>query len=149
LILDAENTDIASESLDEIDLRLYKTTSRIVYDAATARASQSHFVILSPIPSARYAKVADGAANILPGAEVLLHSNGKLLETATSNIAIQSPSGEWTTPILDCRKSPFLDGVMRRYLLDEGIISEGELGVGDLKAAKRDGRRVIGFNGLR
>jgi len=38
---------------------------------------------------------------------------------------------------------------MRRYLLDEGIISEEELGVGDLEAAKREGRRVLGFNGLR
>jgi len=71
------------------------------------------------------------------------------LETATSNIAIQSKTGEWITPILNREKTPFLDGVMRRYLLEQGVIRQGELTLRDYEEAKRDGRRVIGFNGLR
>jgi len=38
---------------------------------------------------------------------------------------------------------------MRRYLLDQGAIKEGELGIEDFEKAKREGKRVIGFNGLR
>lgn len=80
---------------------------------------------------------------------MLLHAKGRLLETATSNIAIQSASGEWITPRLDRQTAPFLDGVMRRYLLSQGIIREEELKVEDYTGAKMEGRRVIGFNGLR
>jgi hypothetical protein len=39
--------------------------------------------------------------------------------------------------------------VIRRYLLDQGLIEEGELGIEDFEKAKIEGRRVIGFNGLR
>jgi branched-subunit amino acid aminotransferase/4-amino-4-deoxychorismate lyase len=81
--------------------------------------------------------------------EILLHTSTHLLETATSNIAIQTERGGWITPKLDRGETPFLDGVMRRYLLDRGLIKEGELGIEDYEKAKRDGRRVIGFNGLR
>jgi len=81
--------------------------------------------------------------------EILLHTSAHLLETATSNIAIESERGEWITPKLDRGETPFLDGVMRRYLLDQGLIQEGKLGVEDFKNAKREERRVIGFNGLR
>jgi branched-subunit amino acid aminotransferase/4-amino-4-deoxychorismate lyase len=81
--------------------------------------------------------------------EILLHTSTHLLETATSNIAIQAGTGKWITPKLDREKTPFLDGVMRRYLLDQGSIQEGELRIEDLVHAKREGRRVIGFNGLR
>jgi branched-subunit amino acid aminotransferase/4-amino-4-deoxychorismate lyase len=80
--------------------------------------------------------------------EVLLHTSTHLLETATSNIAIQTSDG-WITPRLNRETSPFLNGVMRRYLLDQGVISDGDLTVEDLEQAKKDGRRVIGFNGLR
>jgi branched-subunit amino acid aminotransferase/4-amino-4-deoxychorismate lyase len=81
--------------------------------------------------------------------EVLLHTSTHLLETATSNIAIQTERGEWITAKLDRGETPFLDGVMRRYLLDQGLVKEGELDIEDYEKAKRDGRRVIGFNGLR
>jgi branched-subunit amino acid aminotransferase/4-amino-4-deoxychorismate lyase len=81
--------------------------------------------------------------------EILLRTSTYLLETATSNIAIQAETGEWITPILDREKTPFLDGVMRRYLLVQGSIREGELSVEDYEKAKREGRRIVGFNGLR
>jgi branched-subunit amino acid aminotransferase/4-amino-4-deoxychorismate lyase len=81
--------------------------------------------------------------------EILLHTSTRLLETATSNIAIQTETGEWITPRLNRTKTPFLDGVMRRYLLDQGSIKEGELGIEDYENAKSEGTRVIGFNGLR
>jgi hypothetical protein len=38
---------------------------------------------------------------------------------------------------------------MRRYLLVQGSIREGELSVEDYEKAKREGRRIVGFNGLR
>jgi len=38
---------------------------------------------------------------------------------------------------------------MRRYLLDQGLIKEGDLDIEDFERARNDGRRVIGFNGLR
>jgi len=81
--------------------------------------------------------------------EILLHTSTHLLETATSNIAIQTETGGWITPKLDNGETPFLDGVMRRYLLDQGLIKEGELSVEDFEKAKREERRIIGFNGLR
>jgi len=81
--------------------------------------------------------------------EIFLHTSTHLLETATSNIAIQSVTGEWITPRLDRKVTPFLDGVMRRFLLDQGLIKEGELDIDDFEKAKRDGKRLIGFNGLR
>jgi len=115
---------------------MYKTTNREIYDEASARArtfTQSSLCL------------ADVKAN----KEILLHTTTHLLETATSNIAIQIGRGEWITPILDRTKTPFLDGVMRRYLLDQGLIKEGELGVEDFEMARREKRRIIGFNGLR
>jgi branched-subunit amino acid aminotransferase/4-amino-4-deoxychorismate lyase len=81
--------------------------------------------------------------------EILIHTSTQLLETATSNIAIQSETGEWITPKLDIEKTPFLDGVMRRYLLEQGSIKGGELDVEDFEKAREEGRRIIGFNGLR
>jgi hypothetical protein len=53
------------------------------------------------------------------------------------------------TPKLDGRDLPFLDGVMRRDLLARGVIVEGEVMIDDWHRAKREGWRVIGFNGLR
>jgi len=85
----------------------------------------------------------------IPGVEILLHTSTHILETATSNIAIQTQEGTWITPILDREKTPFLAGVMRGYLLDKGEITEGEVSVQDILEARKDGRRVIGFNGLR
>lgn len=81
--------------------------------------------------------------------EILLHTSTHLLETATSNIAIQTETGVWITPKLNRKETPFLDGVMRRYLLEQGSIEEGELDVEDFEKAREEGRRIIGFNGLR
>jgi hypothetical protein len=145
LILDPETTDLTTETKEKIDLRLYKTTNRSIYDQATARASES----LSDCGRSMELSEAYLQGKITPGAEVLLHTKAHLLETSTSNIAIQSPTGEWITPTLNERTSPFLDGVMRRCLLHEGIIREGEVTVSDFEEAKKEGRRVIGFNGLR
>ena len=88
-------------------------------------------------------------ADTTPRPEVLIHANGYLLETATSNIAIQSQLGEWETPRLDRVERPFLDGVMRQFLIEEGVMKEADLTVEDYEQAREDGRRVIGFNGLR
>ena len=84
----------------------------------------------------------------------MLHDGTDLLETVTSNIAIHKPGTnpgdpEWITPRLHVRDKPFLHGVMKRYLLDKGILQEGEVTVAAWAEAKREGRRVIGFNGLR
>jgi branched-subunit amino acid aminotransferase/4-amino-4-deoxychorismate lyase len=81
--------------------------------------------------------------------EVLLRTSTQLLETATSNIAVENEKGEWITPKLDREETPFLDGVMRRYLLDQELIKEGELNIEDYEKAREEGRRIIGFNGLR
>ena len=86
--------------------------------------------------------------------EVLLHTATHLLESVTSNIAILRPTSnadeaQWVTPVLQTDDKPFLDGVMRRYLIAKGLVREGELTVNDWDEAKRERRRVIGFNGLR
>ena len=86
--------------------------------------------------------------------EVLLHTDTHILETTTSNIALHLPLSapgepEWVTPKLDKDWVPFLDGVMRRHLLKICMLREGEVTVQDWERAKRDGTRVIGFNGLR
>ena len=44
LLLDPQDTDISAESSSSRDLRLYKTTDRALYDAAAARAGQSHLI---------------------------------------------------------------------------------------------------------
>ena len=88
-------------------------------------------------------------AGKIPRPEILLHADGILLETATSNIAIQSSEGKWLTPRLDTKRAPFLDGVMRRYLLQERMVEEADLTVDDYESAVQDRRRIVGFNGLR
>ncbi|RXK38603.1 TIGR00730 family protein [Tremella mesenterica] len=131
LVLDPLETDLSTETQSQRDCRLYKTTSRQIYDQAAERG-------------------AAGASGSHP--EVLLHTKSVLLETNTSNIAIYLPvpgMPDWATPRLDRKTAPFLDGVMRRYLLEKGIVREVDLTVDDWEAAQRDGRRVIGFNGLR
>ena len=126
LVLDPHTSILDEEGEEETDCRLYKTTHRQVYDQAARRVS---------------------------GAEVLLHTNDLLLETNTSNVAFWSPqagSGPlWATPRLRRREAAFLDGVMRRHLLEAGVVREEDLTIEDWERAKRDGVRVIGFNGLR
>lgn len=80
--------------------------------------------------------------------EVLLHTSTHLLETTTSNIAILSPSGQWITPSISS-STPLLNGVVRRFLLESGVIEEGELTLADFERVKAEGGRIIGFNGLR
>jgi len=122
---------------------MYKTTDRRIYDEATARVCKPFLFSYAGEDE------ADDVADIPSHPEVLLHSSTHLLETATSNIAIQTKTGEWITPTLDREQTPFLNGVMRRYLLDKGVTREGKLTLREIEEAKRDGRRVIGFNGLR
>lgn len=84
---------------------------------------------------------------------MVLHTATHLLETNISNIALQIPSGsgelEWVTPRLDGDRLPFLDGVVRRFLLEQGRIREGQITLEDWTRCARDGLRVIVFNGLR
>lgn len=46
------------------------------------------------------------------------------------------------------RSAVFLDGVVRQELLARGDIREGAVTVDDFERCKREGRPVIGFNGL-
>jgi branched-subunit amino acid aminotransferase/4-amino-4-deoxychorismate lyase len=85
--------------------------------------------------------------------EVLLHTSTHILETATSNIAFHAPTScpgepQWITPSLTAEK-PFLNGVMRQYLLEKGIVRDENVSIERWEQVKRDGTRVIGFNGLR
>jgi hypothetical protein len=41
MILDPENIDIASETPEDVDCRMFKTTNRTVYDSASTRARKS------------------------------------------------------------------------------------------------------------
>jgi branched-subunit amino acid aminotransferase/4-amino-4-deoxychorismate lyase len=73
-------------------------------------------------------------------------------ETSFANIAVHVPiSGgraEWLTPEKNAA-SPFLPGVMRKYLMDQGMLREGRMTVRDLRKWVAEGRRVIGMNALR
>lgn len=151
LVLDPEASDITSETDEEKDHRLYKTESRAVYDDALRRGSKLHSMFdgmnLTDL-------LAAGFTSSLPPPEVLLRTTTHILESVTSNIAFHLPSTdptepEWITPQLHWDRWPFLDGVMRRYLLDQKVIREGEVTLGDWERVKETGRRVIGFNGLR
>jgi hypothetical protein len=183
-MLDPLPTDLSAESSAELDARRYKTTARGMYDAASARGGA-------------------GAGAV----EVLLHStDGAVLETCTSNVALWLPrtrargrgrafgggvagvreeerargadvrdgedEGEWVTPRLSPASRPdggsasaggahqgdpgdpqalavFLDGVVRQELIARGVMREGEVSVGDWEMCRREGRPVVGFNGLR
>lgn len=127
LVLDPYITDLGDQSEVELDWRRHKTTHREIYDQATARGGPSH-------------------------PEVLLHTCDRLLETATSNIALHLPGNkdesEWITPALN-GDAVFLNGVVRRELLERGLIREGNVTVNDFERCRLEGRRIIGFNGLR
>ena len=90
-----------------------------------------------------------GSTDVLASKEVLIHTITHMLETATSNIAIELETGEWVTPKLDREQLPFLDGVMRRYLLKSGTVREDEVTMDDFERARQEERRILGFNGLR
>ncbi|WRT67239.1 uncharacterized protein IL334_004205 [Kwoniella shivajii] len=128
IVIDPDVTEPTSESSEQVDLRLYKTVNRDMYDDAYSRGG----ALVSP--------------DIHP--EVLLHTRTQILETTTSNIAVQLPNSErWVTPKLG-KDHPFLNGVMRRYLLAKGIIEQGEVTL-DMIEEVKEGGRIIGFNGLR
>lgn len=119
MILDPTPTTVEA---GEAPYRLFKTEHRKAYVDAAGR-------------------VGDG--------EVLMHDGSRLLETATANIAIRVPTAqgwEWVTPRLE--RTPFLTGTMRKYLFEQGVLREGSLGVEDWERARREGWRVIGFNGF-
>ncbi|OXG21545.1 lysine decarboxylase [Cryptococcus neoformans Tu401-1] len=126
LVLDPAVTDVRGEDPSNVKFRLYKTSQRELYDLAYERGST-----LSPCHP-----------------EVLLHTSTHLLETTTSNVAILSPSGRWITPSVSS-STPLLNGVVRRFLLANGAIEEGELTLADFERVKAEGGRIIGFNGLR
>ncbi|WWD01279.1 hypothetical protein V866_008222 [Kwoniella sp. B9012] len=133
MILDSQDSPINSEPTEETDLRLYKTVNRDIYDEAYGRGQTN----------------TTGTSHN----EVLLHTPSSILETTTSNIAILLPnshSPKWITPILS-KDTPFLNGVMRRYLLSQGVIEEGEVSIDMLNELREEGKggRIIGFNGLR
>ncbi|WVQ69967.1 uncharacterized protein L199_008191 [Kwoniella botswanensis] len=133
VILDPQDTSINSDPTEETDLRLYKTVNREIYDEAYERGQTN---------------TTDTSHN-----EVLLHTSTEILETTTSNTAILLPnshSPKWITPVLS-KDTPFLNGVMRRYLLFQGVIEEGQVTIDMLNEVREAGKggRIIGFNGLR
>lgn len=73
-------------------------------------------------------------------------------ETSFANLAIHLPLAdggpEWLTPEENAT-SPFLPGVMRGHLLEQGILRTGRITVRDFRKWVAEGRRVIGMNGLR
>ncbi|ORX39982.1 lysine decarboxylase-domain-containing protein [Kockovaella imperatae] len=145
LILDPETSPRRGETPQSRDLRLFKTTKRGIYDDASKRAGTKKIFQVSDLHS-------ESARPDLDHPEVLLHTSIHLLETATSNIAIEVPTAsgtKWITPRLQDDDRPFLDGVMRQHLLATGVIEVGDLTVDAWHEAKRKGYRIIGFNGLR
>jgi len=73
-------------------------------------------------------------------------------ETSFANFAVFLPvdghAARWLTPE-ENEASPFLPGVMRRHLLEQGIVRTGKITVSDLRRWVKENRRVIGMNGLR
>jgi hypothetical protein len=78
--------------------------------------------------------------------------NDLVSETSFANIAVHVPLGdgspEWLTPE-ESDTVPFLSGVMRRHLLERGVLRTGRITVRDFGRWVAEGRRVIGMNGLR
>ncbi|ORY24976.1 hypothetical protein BCR39DRAFT_499646 [Naematelia encephala] len=151
IIIDPKAIPPSTESKMLRDTRLYKTLNRKVYTNATSRGE---------------------ALSGITGIEVVVHTGEWILEGTTSNIAIEESDSDnenrregsaegkgqgegmrvrarWITPRLIRDERPFLDGVMRNELLEKGVIKEGDLTIQDLIRARDQGRRIIGFNGLR
>lgn len=84
-----------------------KTTERSAYNAARARAG------LSPLPKPSDAHI-----------DVLLYSpDGFVSETSIRNVAVRRGE-KWITPHV---QSGSLPGVVRRLMLEEGLIEEGAI----------------------
>jgi len=101
-----------------------------MYDSARDR------VRMAPIPA--------NPAYPPPSEEVLLHNERDIItEGSISNIAIYR-SRRWLTPRLD---TGCLPGVMRRWLIEQGRIYEGQESVFQLDSI-RAGDWVLLFNGV-
>ncbi|MDX9928765.1 MAG: aminotransferase class IV [Bacteroidales bacterium] len=57
--------------------------------------------------------------------DILIVSEGMVTDTSYCNVAFER-DGRWVTPA-----APLLKGTMRQYLLDEGIVEEGEISLSD------------------
>lgn len=66
------------------------------------------------------------------GDEVVFVYDGLLTDTTYSNIILDMGDGRWLSP-----RTPLLRGVMRQYLLDEGVIEEADLEVSHLEQCRR------------
>lgn len=148
LVLDPAVTDVRGEDPSNVNFRLYKTSQRELYDLAYERGSKC-LKVLFFMAVKQFGSDKHTLGTLSPcQPEVLLHTSTHLLETTTSNVAILSPSGRWITPSVSS-STPLLNGVVRRFLLANGVIEEGELTLADFESVKAEGGRIIGFNGLR
>ena len=59
--------------------------------------------------------------------DILIVKDGCLTDTSFSNIIFQTVDGAWITP-----DTPLLEGTMRQFLLEEGVIRETRIGLNDL-----------------
>jgi len=154
-------------SPDDADKALYsvKATARQNYEIPLARTSKQ-----APRPLVSGRKEADGLGEVEQAAsradialpfDTILHWRNPssesplddlISETSFANIAVFVPidghPAKWLTP-QENEASPFLPGVMRRHLLEQGILRTGRITVSDLRRWVKENRRVIGMNGLR
>ena len=101
-----------------------KTTHRPIYNAARARVG------LTPLPQPSDAHI-----------DVLLHNpDGLVTETSIRNVAFRR-GDQWVTPRSD---SGCLPGVVRRVLLEEGRVVEGDIRTEELCVDET----VLTFNGV-
>ena len=101
-----------------------KSTHRTVYNDSRARVG------LTPLPTPSDAHI-----------DVLLHTpDGLVLETSIRNVAFNR-DGAWITPP---RSSGCLPGVMRRLLLEKGVVVAGTIKLADVE----EGELVMTFNGV-
>lgn len=101
-----------------------KTTHRPMYNASRARAG------LTPLPL-----LADAHKDVL-----LYTADGLVTETSIRNIAFRRRD-KWITP---STPSGCLPGVVRRVMLEEGRLIEGDVRVGEL----RHDETVLTMNGV-
>jgi 4-amino-4-deoxychorismate lyase len=74
--------------------------------------------------------------------EILIIKNGYVTDTSISNIIFQNRDGHWITP-----DTPLLNGTMRMYLLESGLITQDTIRPGDLHTF--EGAKMINcMNGL-
>lgn len=64
--------------------------------------------------------------------EIIIVKNGKITDSSYSNLVFETPEGELFTPI-----TYLLNGTKRQFLLKQGIISEKDIYVADLRQFKR------------